>query len=422
MARHLSKKNSNAIVLDYKFTYENMQYPGALTAAQVRQNRRQANNATDYFKDNNQYLHVNLNTPLREKWLMNTDAFFNAMRGVGVLGAPFTQSRGSISLLPQLSITGDGRKYKYGMDIRGDRYHLQSPFGLTNNHQTTGGLFALMNTSINDKLAFIIGARGAEQMTQLNTNVSAYTINRAFAATIGITYQIIKNMDYYLRRAGNFRFPKAEENTAGHVPLRTQRGVSYETGITYEKDNHVLDVSIYQLNLRDEISFDPLQTPQNPFGTNTNLAPTSRTGSSLSAKLPFNKWLSADMQINYVYARFSSGVNAGKHIPMVSDIITRGGILYRIDNNWQLYTEAIFTGRQFPANDNANISGAQGGYTVYNFNLRYQYQTFSVGLHANNIFNKNYYLYTVYQTGAVSEYFYPAPDRNVMLTVNYAFT
>ncbi len=413
------RQQKNYFAADYKFTNEYMQYPGALTAAQVWQNRRQANNAINYFKDNNQYLHFRFEKPAFEQWKFGTDAFVRGMSGNGVLSVPFTQSRGSLFLKPQLTKITDDRRYHVGADLRLDRYHLESSFGLTNNNQTQGGVFGLMNYNLTKKLALILGARGAQQNTSLNTNISSETINRAAAATLGITYDIYQDLAFYLRRAGNYRFPKAEENTAGHVPLRTQRGVSYESGITYENNESAIDFSLYQLNLRDEIAFDPLQTPTNPFGTNTNLAPTTRNGGSLALKRQITKTFVTDAQINYADARFQNGVNAGKQIPLVSNLTARGGILYRFTNRLSAYTEAVFTGRQYPANDNANVTGGVGGYTIYNFNLRYQYQSFTAALHLNNIFSKYYYLYTVYQTG--TEYFYPAPDRNFMLTVNYTF-
>ncbi|HTM63935.1 MAG TPA: TonB-dependent receptor [Gammaproteobacteria bacterium] len=412
------KQDKHSFSLDYKLTNENMQYPGALTSAQVRQNRRQANNATDYFKDNNQYLHLRYHLPLQQSWKFSADAFVRSMSGLGVLMAQFTQSRGSFFIKPQLTSDNDQRKINLGIDGRIDKYHLQSPFGLTNNDQSQYGLFGLLNKKLDDKLALIVGVRGAQQNTQLHTNISASTVNRATATTIGISYNLKNDVFLYLRRAGSYRFPKADENTAGHQPLRTQRGNSYETGISYDTDNRAIDFSLFMLRLRDEIAFDPQQTPQNPFGTNTNLAPTIRTGGSISLKQKLSSF-TLDSQINYTDARFRSGINSGKQIPLVSDWTAHGGVLYRLSSHLHAYAEAVFTGKQFPANDNANITGGQGGYTVFNFNIRYQYQLFSAALHFNNLFNKEYYLYTVYQPSLTTEYFYPAPERNYMLTVNY---
>lgn len=409
------------VVFDYKFTQEHMQYPGALTQAQVKQNRRDASNNTDFFADHNQYLHVTYKRKLNPEWKASADAYVSGMNGDGVLFAPFTQSRKTFYVKPALIVEKPSYQFNAGVDMRLDKYHLGSAFGLTDNRQKQGGLYALLNHTLTEKLHFIIGARGALQATQLTTNMNAYTLNRAFASNVGLTYQPQDHLHFYLREAGSFRFPKAEENSADHQPLRTQRGWSYEGGVQYDQADKALDVSLYQLYLRDEIAFNPLQTPTNPFGTNENLPPTVRTGATLSAKTDLIKNLSADAQINLVHARFQSGIFSGNRIPLVADFIARGGLLYHFKPNWQLYAEGIFTGNEFAANDNANVSGIQGGYMIYNFNVRYHYEAFSASLHINNIFNQYYYLYTVYQPGLNTEFFYPAPDRNMMLTATYTF-
>jgi outer membrane receptor protein involved in Fe transport len=69
-----------------------------------------------------------------------------------------------------------------------------------------------------------------------------------------------------------------------------------------------------------------------------------------------------------------------------------------------------------------NIAGKIGAYTVYNFNALFEYQSISLSFRVNNIFNKNYYIYTVYQPMMNTEFFYPAPDRNFMLTLNYSLS
>ena len=409
------------MLIDYKFSQERTQYPGALTGVQVDSDRRQANNDTDYFKNNNQYLHVNVKKPLREAWRLTTDVFVSGMNGNGVLSSAFGQSRRSVFLKPMVTGKADRYQLESGIDVRLDDYHLGSSFGVTNNHQRLGGLFSLVKIAATPDLSFSIGARGALQATQLNTDVSAEAVNRAFVTTLGADYQINNDFSVYARRAGSFRFPKAEESTSGRQPLRPQRGDSYEGGLVYQADDQLLEWSIYQINLRDEIAFDPLQTPENPFGSNENLAPTKRLGSSLAVKYPIHKKLIADATVNLVNAIFRSGVNSGNHIPLVADVMAHGGLLYRFDAHWQLYAEAALTGREFAANDNANVGSANGGFTLYNFNLRYRYQAITAAFHVNNIFNKHYYLYTVYQVGVANEYFYPAPDRNFMLTVSGSF-
>src|SRR6185437_5895089 len=119
--------------------------------------------------------------------------------------------------------------------------------------------------------------------------------------------------------------------------------------------------------------------------------------------------------------RFQNGINAGKRIPLVAENILHAGLNIHFLTYWNVYSEAIFTGNQFPANDDANIGKRMGGYTIYNFNLHYVYEKLSVSFRVNNLFNKPYYLYTVFQPFEPFETFYPAPERNFLLSLQYSF-
>ena len=412
------------INFNYKIANEDMQYPGALTTAQVRQDREQASNDIDYFKDWNAFLHLHHQQQFSSDWQFETDLAHRVMHGHGVLYSPFTQSRSTYFLKPQIKGIFKRSIITSGLDVQDDRYNLNSSFGPTDNHQQQYGLFGISNIPLDSHFSVSIGARGAQQGSYLRSSTVSNTINRAAATTLGGNYKPNNNLEFYLRRAGSFRFPKADENTFaanGVGSLRTQRGISYESGVQAKNKNNTAKLAIYQLNLRDEIAFDPLQTPQQPFGSNRNLSPTVRRGLILSGKHRLTRQLSIDGQYNYVHARFQNGVNSGNLIPLVSENILHAGLNYHFAQHWNFYTEALFTGSQYAANDDANIAGRLGGYTVYNFNLRYHWKNFTASFRVNNIFNKYYYFYTVYQPSMPSEFFYPAPTRNFVLTASYAF-
>ena len=126
-------------------------------------------------------------------------------------------------------------------------------------------------------------------------------------------------------------------------------------------------------------------------------------------------------QYNFVNARFQNGANVGKRIPLVAENLLRAGADLTLNPNWNIYSEALYTGNQFSDNDNANIAGKIGGYTIFNFNIHYHWENFSAIFRVNNIFNKYYYFYTVFQPSLQSEFFYPAPGRNFLLTMKYQF-
>lgn len=412
---------SGSLEFNYKIGNERMLYPGALTAEQVDQDRRQANNDSDFFKDWNGFYHLRQNQIIHSDWNLETDLARREMHGSGVLFSPFTQFRMINFLKPQLTGVIQKTKLTTGFEIEHDTYHLNTDFGITDDSLQKYGLFVMTETPVHARVSLLAGIRGAQQDSQLETNTEINTINRAVAATIGAAFTVSPDAIAYLRRAGSFRFPKADENAStspGVHGLKTQHGVAYETGIDWQWYQILSKIAVFQLNLKNEITFDPNQTPQDPFGTNRNLNPTIRRGFSISEKYQISPQLTIGGQYNYVNARFQSGVNAGNRIPLVSENNMQANVNYQFFDYWNVYTEVIYTGNQFPANDDVNIGSPVAGYTIFNTNLRFQYKDFTASFRVNNVFNKLYDFYSVFQ-GVDSEFFYPAPGRNVLLTLKY---
>lgn len=406
----------------YRIANERMQYPGALTVEQVAQNRRQASSNINFFRNWNGIYQFQDQQQLNSNWQIDTDFTRREMHGDGVLSSSFTQTRTIHYFKSQLKGKINETKIASGIDLQNDHYHLTSLFGANDDSQQKYGLFGIVNTPLNDKLSVSAGARGAQQNNVLEQTLTTNSVNRAVATTLGMNYQLSDNAKIYLRRAENFRFPKADEDAStppGVNGLKTQRGVSYETGTEWCWRMFKTKFGIYQLNLRDEIQFDPTQTPETPFGVNRNLDPTVRRGAFLTEKLQATDKISIDGQYNYVNARFQNGPYEGKRIPLVSENIIHAGINYKFAPYWNLYTEAVMNGSQFADNDNANIAKPVAGYTLFNMNLRYHFKFFTASFRVNNILDKNYYFYTVFQPNLQSEFFYPAPTRNFVLTIKY---
>lgn len=409
---------------NFNLNHEDAQYPGALTAMEVRNNRRAANNNTDFFKNTNSFIRGKNLYFFNENWRIENNAAYRPMWGKGILYANFEQKRESFYYKPVIYGRYQKLKIQTGGDLQRDRYQLNSIFGQNKNNRQVYSAFTALSYRLQSNMTVSGGIRLAAQQSNVLSFTQSDIFNRAIASTIGISRSTSQGINFYARRAESFRFPKADENAStlfGIKGLRTQRGTSYETGLSYKRSPLSADINMYLLSLRDEIAFDPLQTPQQPFGSNRNLPPTKRTGLSLSYHyLPLQS-LSINGQYNYVRARFQTGLNQGKRIPLVAENIFRMGINYMLNANWQFYTEGLFTGNQFPANDDENVSGIIGAYTTYNLTLRYVRPQMNVSFHANNIFNKKYYLYTVYQSVLDAQFFYPAPERNYTLVLKVFF-
>jgi iron complex outermembrane receptor protein len=416
--------SSGTLQFNYKIGREKMLYPGALSATEVNEDRRAASNDTDFFSDWNGFFHLRHLQTINDDWMIQTDMTRRTMNGNGVLFSPFTQTRVIDFLKPTVKGKLGAVLTESGVDFENDHYTLDTDFGDTFDKLKKYGIFGLIKIPAAEKVTISLGVRAATQYSDLQSPDDIHTKNNATATTLDGIYQYNENTSFYLRRAGSFRFPKADEmaSTTPGTILKTQQGVAYEAGSSVNIFQLHSQLSLYQLNLKDEITFDPTQTEQDPFGTNRNLPPTTRTGFSINEKYVITPDIMLNGQYHYVNARFSSGVNVGKQIPLVAENIFHFGIDYHFLENWNFFSEAIYTGSQFPSNDDANVSHKIGGYTIYNFNLHYQFQHFSASFRLNNLTNKFYNLYTVYTPTTNTESFYPAPGRNFFLTLKYEWT
>jgi iron complex outermembrane receptor protein len=302
-----------------------------------------------------------------------------------------------------------------------DNYELVSAFGKTKEAQQRYEFYTLATIPFLSQLSFTLGERLALQKNQLQSAASFKRTNEANANTLGFQYDLNKDWQFYLRRAESYRFPKAEEEASATdiTGLNTQKGVSYELGAQFHSDKYLLKADIFQLNLRNEIAFDPLQTPQNPFGSNTNLTPTKRKGASLNLDYQVNETTTVYGLYQYVNAQFSTGIYAGKRIPLVAESLFKGKVQYHYFPDWNFSVESSYTGSEYPDNDNLNVSGKLGGYTLINFHVEYTYRHLLASFALNNIFNKYYYIYSVYQNNPVEQFFYPAAGRNFMVNLRY---
>ena len=123
----------------------------------------------------------------------------------------------------------------------------------------------------------------------------------------GLTYHLNNEWSFFLRRDGNFSFPKANEELwlpANVSALQPQTGVSYETGTTWLTEKQKIPTGLYRLQLHDEIAFNPTQTLSKPFGSFNNLDNTIRDGITITESYQLTPKLVFDSQLNYLECTF----------------------------------------------------------------------------------------------------------------------
>ena len=422
----LNKQYSSGFFqINYRYYVNDLQYSGALTAEQIAENRRQSQNNTDFDNQKHQDMYWQWKQIINDDYFFNQGLLIQTMRGDGVLTNPFAEQRNLVETNPTLlgafTLREKPVHYQVGALLQYSSYILQeTPFS-DNSSQYKEAAFTQFVLALTKQLHFTAGIRGAQSQSRLLTNTWQRAINSAVISELGLEWKLLRYLKFYLRRAGNYRFPKAEENALSkdQQPLKTQTGVSYETGLLWQEANQKFILDLYQLNLVNEIMYVP--TLSGLFGDNENLPPTWRFGGSAKYEISIDEKWKIGVNYSYVDARFRSGPNHGKQIPFVAANKSTIHVNYHFLPHWYFQVETILLGSQFPDGDVDSQGAKLMGYGVANVSLRYQYKAISIIATVNNITNVRYNNFAqVVQSGPVTQtFYYPAPTRNFWLSVSF---
>ncbi len=414
------------VYFQYQYIKHNLDLPGALTIQQVDQDRQQVSPfSRDDFMDtdtNNYFLGFRQN--LGDYWRLTGELSQRNVHGDSEMsGFPSSQRRAVTLFTPRLvgviPVANRNIAVTAGSDLENDHYEFDTSAtgDSVNDHRRMGGLYGQVNVPIITNLHATLGGRGALDYTRLNGQGIR---NSALISEQGLAWQALPTTKLFVRRSGSFRFPKADEQnnffTGSVTPLKTQTGVSYETGANFSNRLVNFNANIYQIDLDNEIAFAPPDNGE-PRATNRNLDPTRRRGILLDGVYHVTSHWQVNADYSYVDGKFSSGPNAGKRIPLVARNSARVATGYHFFSHWYAYVEAIVNGNHYGSGDDSNQGRLLGGYTVYNANLAYQYRGWRFSGRMNNITGKQYYAYYIFPNA-----YYPAPERNFLLTLSYDFT
>jgi iron complex outermembrane receptor protein len=245
------------------------------------------------------------------------------------------------------------------------------------------------------------------------------------ALHIGIEHRFNETFSVFARAASAFRTPNIDERVgvgAFAAPVKTfdlkiQTSNDVEGGFRIKAGRFELQSSIYNMDLTNEIHFDPVNF------VDINLDPTRRYGSETSATYRASDTLLLRGGFAYTRAVFREGPFAGNDIPLVSRVTANAGVSWNI---WQKYFVADATVRYWGTrrmdNDQANTQGLIPANATVDFKLSGEYDRYFWSLSVNNVFNALYYDYAVASSFTDGRFAaYPLPGRTYMLKSGVTF-
>jgi len=440
--------SSGSVFTELQYLDNDLNTPGALFADEVVEDRRQANAsfATDYSNAKTTVGRIGLVQEISSNWSFEgevtsrkTDGDFRISFAGGLPSTDnYTQNRKIQEFTPRfigfipamnntmLTIGADAVESEYDVStIFGDQFNDQSQrslyaqavIPLTMVDITVGARHASVDNDLRDAGMFAVYPAGVKIEDEVTVG------------TLGLAIHANKNWRVLLRADQNYRFAKVDEflqpaYTPAFTPveLKTQEGLSLETGAEWSMDGNSAKVVVYSLKLENEIAFDPTIG----FGANINLDDTERKGLITSGYWKATQRLGFSASYTYTDAEVTGGFAKGKDIPLVAEHSALLSTDYVISNNWQVFGEVVAISDRVLGGDFENTLSTLPGYGVFNLKAGYQVGDFTFSGRINNVFNKKYS--DVGQLGfdpnagfAAAEAYYPSPEINFLLTAAWNF-
>ncbi len=419
---------------EYQAIDEELEAPGGLFLEQLAADRRQALNPNDFIDTRTYVGRVGGIYDLVAGWELQaeyTDRKSDSDGLLSVLGASsaVTTKRRHREFTPRLvrgwETAGSEALLTLGADVFETRFFLSSIFGDIDDEQSRIAGYARLIQPLTERFTLTLGHRRAIVENDISGAFlppGSEIDDEASANELGMAFAITPQWLLFGRVETNYRFVLADEYTSasfgGVIPV-TQTGRSTELGSEWRHARGGLKIAMYQLDVEDEIEFDPI------LFINTNIGDTRRRG--LIAEANWQPWslLTLNAEYGYVEPDIVAGPLEGKVIPFVARHVGRVGARYRISEALGAGLEVYGISDRVAVGDFDNVLPGAPGYVVGRASLSYAWQGLRVALAIDNLLDKDYSDNA--QTGfrpplfAVETVRFPAPERTYVLTLSYAY-
>jgi iron complex outermembrane recepter protein len=437
--------NSGSVFAELQYIDDQLNTPGTLFANEVAADRRQVapNFASDFSDSVTSIGRLGLVQELGSDWSFEGELTSRDSEGTFRLSSVFaaetqnsTQNRTITEFTPRFigfAPALHNTMLTLGADLVDSDYDLNSRFGGQTNEQSQRSVYLQAVVPASERVELTAGVRYASVDNELSDSgdfaiyPAGLSIDDSITVgTLGLAIKASENWRVLLRADQNYRFAKVDEflqpaYTPTYTPvlLQTQKGLSLESGVEWTREGNTAKLLIYQLDLQNEIAYDPVNY------ANINLQDTERTGFISSGYWKATPRLGLSASYTYTDAEVTSGAFSGKTVPFVARHTALLASDYALSEAWQLYAELFASSDRVFSGDFDNVLGKLPGYGVVNIKAEYNVSDFSFSGRVNNVFNRQYsdvgQLGLDPDTYAPREAFFPSPEINFMLTAAWQF-
>lgn len=408
------------IFLEHQEVNENLNVPGALSQTQVNSDRTQVApiHANDLSDINDSMTRIGGTYHLTTEWNLmaevtdrESDNPHIQWGGYGIQNTQLTSF--NPRLAGKIPTERGDMLITLGFDREDSDYYRKDVLLTLRGNQLIQDYYAQVIYPASDKLSLTVGAREStvEQKEKISNknNDDSKTITE-----VGASYQLNNSSRVFVRRAENIRYANNDETAPGYAPspfLKPQTGVSNELGYELIDSSYHLQATAYDMDIDNEIAYNPVTF------LNENLDASNRRGVILQATLDLTPAWTLSPSYTYTDAQLTAGAFDGKDVPFVSKHMASLSLAYRSPLHYQAYLDAVYTGKRYSVDDDANSFDKVPGYTVLNANVRWDIQQWNINLRVNNLTGKQYSEYISYPY----DYQYPSTEKTFELSAGYTF-
>ena len=293
--------------------------------------------------------------------------------------------------------------------------------------------FYLQNvTKFTDEFSLTLGGR-SQRMKQ-NADQDAYGSGWSYspamagdssrtqsAYDVGLAYAVDR-WRVYGKSGTTYRFANLDElfgfDPVTYVPvfagdLKPQHGTSNEIGGSVALGPANLRAALYRIELTDEIGYDG--------SSNANLDPTRRQGGELEADWKISDAWQAKASYAYTNAKFRSGANSGKEVPLVARHQASAQLTWNTGRTGSYSALARYVGERRYGSDHANTQGMLAGYATLDLQAVWKLKQWKITAKLINAFDTKYSPFAGYSAYRNDSYYYPADGRSVFVSGRYEF-
>lgn len=426
------KTATDSFFVETSYYDNDRENPGSLTEKQFKDNPRYSGNDKQYSHEMTTAARTGYQHQLNQNWALAADLDYSDTL---VSSFNWGQSRNTRSLLmfsPKALANYSTRQGELnlvtGLDISRGKADFDTM--ARSNVQQMQSAYLQATVPLSHTLSYVVGGRYARVTDELvdgNVYPNGMDLDEnAHAFELGLNYRPTAEHRLYVRADDNFRFAKVDEQaytSPGVLGLKPQTGRSYEAGWDWTLASQTLRVSLYRLDLEDEIVYDSSATKPiggNFDGANVNADASRRYGASADWDWQVTKAVQLGLEYNYIDAEFTDGNNDGKELSWVAKHTGRGYVSMDFAEHFQVFAEAIYTGDRFVEGDNGNEGDKLASYVLGNLALNYNRDAWLASLRIDNLFDKDY-VSAGYYGGDWGDSYYSGRGRDIRFTLGYRF-